>query len=55
MAPLIEEKSTSEHLRDYALKLTDGDRVRIEVNGETITYIRLADGDLFHSIERKLW
>ena len=46
MATLTEEKPTNEYLRDYTLKLTDGDRIRIEANGEYITYLRLADGEL---------
>ena len=46
MATLTEEQSTSEHIKDYTLKLSEGDRVRIEANGEYITYLRLADGEL---------
>ena len=46
MATLTEEKPTSEYIKDYTLKLSEGDRVRIEANGEYITYLRLADGEL---------
>ena len=38
--------TTTEHSTDYTLKLVDGDRIRIEVNGEYITYLRLANGAL---------
>ena len=46
MATPTQEKPTNEYIRDYTLKLSEGDRVRIEANGEYITYLRLADGEL---------
>ena len=31
-------------LDDYTLKLQDNDRVKVEINGEYITYMRVIDG-----------
>ena len=46
MATLTEDIPSSRNFKDYTLKLSEGDRVRIEANGEYITYLRLADGEL---------
>lgn len=39
---------TTEYFKDYTLKLKDADRIRIEVNGEYITYLRVIDGVVSH-------
>ena len=45
MATLTHD-TTGESFRDYTLKLQDADRIRIEANGEYVTYMRLLNGEL---------
>lgn len=32
--------------REYTLNISDGDRIRIQINGEYVTYMRCVDGTL---------
>ena len=45
MAKLTFDKTT-EHHRDHTLEINDGDRIKIAINGEDVTYMRCKDGQL---------
>ena len=45
MAKLTFDKTT-EHHRDHTLEIKDGDRIKIAVNGEYVTFLQCIDGQL---------
>jgi hypothetical protein len=42
----IKLDSINSNFKEYTLKMSDGDRIKIELNGEYVTYMRGADGTL---------
>ena len=42
----IKLNSINLNFKEYTLKMSDGDRIKIELNGEYVTYMRGANGIL---------
>ena len=42
----IKLNSINSNFKEYTLKMSDGDRIKIELDGKYVTYMRGADGTL---------